>query len=345
MPNPDRIIHARAPIRICDNGGWTDTWFAGHGAVFNIAVSPYAEAQIAVYPSGSLPAPVILSVPDYGDRYPVELAAHGWGRHPLLEAAIRHLGVPAGVDLEISLHSAAPGGASTGTSAAVTVALLGALACLNGTRLSPQQAAAAAHFVETGLLHRQCGIQDQLCSAYGGINWIEMHAYPQARVERLSPSPAFTRELEQQLTLVYLGRSHDSSSVHERVIAELENAGPDCPQLEALRQTARLARRAVEAESLPALGQAMILNTEAQARLNPHLVGSEARAVIAAARAAGATGWKVNGAGGEGGSLTLLGPAGADARGRMLEAVLRLNSAFRVIPIQLDSQGFQVWEG
>ncbi len=101
----------------------------------------------------------------------------------------------------------------------------------------------------------------------------------------------------------------------------------------------------MEAESLPALGQAMILNTEAQARLNPHLVGSEARAVIAAARAAGATGWKVNGAGGEGGSLTLLGPAGADARGRMLEAVLRLNSAFRVIPIQLDSQGFQVWEG
>lgn len=344
MPIPDRIIKARAPIRICDNGGWTDTWFAGHGAVFNIAVSPYAETQIAVYPAGSLPAPVILSVIDYGDRYPLDPSGPGPGRHPLLEAAIRHLGLPAGLAVEISLHSDAPGGASTGTSAAVTVALLGALAYLNEEPLSPQQAAAAAHYVETGLLGRQCGIQDQLCSAYGGINWIEMHAYPQARVERLAPSPSFTTELEQQLSLVYLGRSHDSSSVHERVIAELEDAGPDCPQLEALRHTARLARQAVEAESLPALGQAMLLNTEAQAQLNPHLVGSEARAVIATAQAAGATGWKVNGAGGEGGSLTLLGPADAEGRRRMLDAVLRLNPAFRLIPIRLDSQGLQVWE-
>jgi len=28
-------IHSEAPVRICDIGGWTDTWFAQHGAVFN----------------------------------------------------------------------------------------------------------------------------------------------------------------------------------------------------------------------------------------------------------------------------------------------------------------------
>ena len=37
---PLRIINAVAPIRICDNGGWTDTWFAGHGKIFNIGVYP-----------------------------------------------------------------------------------------------------------------------------------------------------------------------------------------------------------------------------------------------------------------------------------------------------------------
>jgi len=25
---PLRIINSTAPIRVCDNGGWTDTWFA-----------------------------------------------------------------------------------------------------------------------------------------------------------------------------------------------------------------------------------------------------------------------------------------------------------------------------
>ena len=43
------IINSVAPIRICDNGGWTDTWFAGYGKIFNIGVYPYAEVQIKVY--------------------------------------------------------------------------------------------------------------------------------------------------------------------------------------------------------------------------------------------------------------------------------------------------------
>ncbi len=50
---PLSIINSVAPIRICDNGGWTDTWFAGHGKIFNIGVYPYAEVQIKVFPDGA----------------------------------------------------------------------------------------------------------------------------------------------------------------------------------------------------------------------------------------------------------------------------------------------------
>ena len=48
MAAPLRVINSVAPIRICDNGGWTDTWFAEYGAIFNIGVYPYAEAQLKV---------------------------------------------------------------------------------------------------------------------------------------------------------------------------------------------------------------------------------------------------------------------------------------------------------
>jgi len=44
---PLRVVNSAAPIRICDIGGWTDTWFAGHGKNFNIGVYPYVEVQIA----------------------------------------------------------------------------------------------------------------------------------------------------------------------------------------------------------------------------------------------------------------------------------------------------------
>ena len=45
-PRPVRLINSIAPIRICDNGGWTDTWFAGYGRIFNIGVYPYVEVQL-----------------------------------------------------------------------------------------------------------------------------------------------------------------------------------------------------------------------------------------------------------------------------------------------------------
>ena len=77
-------------------------------------------------------------------------------------------------------------------------------------------------------------------------------------------------------------------------------------KLEDLRLTAAKSRDAVYASDLAALGRAMIENTEAQARLHPDLVSAGAHQVIELAQAHGALGCKVNGAGGDGGSLTLL---------------------------------------
>ena len=66
---PLRLINAVAPIRICDNGGWTDTWFAGHGKIFNIGVSPSVEVQIAVYPRAEQRDHVVLYAENYGERF------------------------------------------------------------------------------------------------------------------------------------------------------------------------------------------------------------------------------------------------------------------------------------
>ena len=60
-----------APIRICDNGGWTDTWFAGHGKVFNIGVYPYVEVQIEVLPREAQEDRIVLFAENYGERFVV----------------------------------------------------------------------------------------------------------------------------------------------------------------------------------------------------------------------------------------------------------------------------------
>jgi D-glycero-alpha-D-manno-heptose-7-phosphate kinase len=337
-----RTVTARAPIRICDCGGWTDTWFARHGRVFNIAIHPCAEVRIGVFPASPGRPPVVLDVVDYGDRYAPALLPDRWDRHPLLEAAVASVGLPHSLCVDVRISSGVPAGAATGTSAAVTVALIGALWQLNGRPIDRRAVARAAHEVETKMLGQQSGIQDQICSALGGVNDITMTSYPDAEVRPLVASAAFLAALERRLSVVLLGGGHRSSDLHRRVIGRLEGLGPECPELQVMRQCAAEAIRAFEAEDLAALGLAMSANTDAQRRLHDDLVCRDADAVIAAARAHGAAGWKVNGAGGEGGSLTLLGADSADARWEMLAAIQAECPTFRCIRPTLDMDGLRV---
>lgn len=343
---PLRIINSVAPIRICDNGGWTDTWFAGHGKIFNIGVYPYAEVQIEVFQRAECAERIVIFAENYGDRYALDPGRRFTrADHALLEAAIERMCVPEDRAIRVTIFSEAPAGASTGTSAAVTVALIGALDWLTPGRLTPHEVAYTAQAIEVDMLKRQCGIQDQLCSAYGGINYMEMFKYPHATVSQIRVSDSIWWEIERRLALIYLGHSHDSSRVHERVIAQLENAGPGCRQLEDLRATAERSRDAVYAGDYEALGRAMIENTEAQGRLHPDLVSPLARRAIEAALAHGALGWKVNGAGGDGGSITILCGALSDVKRAMIREIEQESPLFRNIPIYLSRVGLRVWEG
>jgi D-glycero-alpha-D-manno-heptose-7-phosphate kinase len=152
-------------------------------------------------------------------------------------------------------------------------------------------------------------------------------------------------ELERRLVLIYFGRSHTSSAVHEKVIRELEGLGPDCQKLQDLRATPEKSRDAVYAGDFAALGRAMIENTEAQERLHPELVSADARQVIEIAKAHGALGWKVNGAGGQGGSLTILCGPISHVKRSMIREIEAANPLLKNIPIYLSRTGLRTWEG
>jgi D-glycero-alpha-D-manno-heptose-7-phosphate kinase len=340
---PLEIINAAAPIRICDNGGWTDTWFAGHGKVFNIAVSPHVEVQVKTYRRPDRTHQVIVNAKNYKERYAVASGV-SQGRHPLLEAVIDEMTIPEDVSVEISISSRAPAGSSTGTSAAVAVAVIGALDVLTPGRLSLYEIAVTAHRIEVERLGIQSGVQDQFCAAFGGINYIEIHSYPHASVRQLHLPEDMWAQLDHRLVLVYLGRAHVSSYVHDQVITALAaHRGTIEHSLEALRRAAEEAKDAVIAADLGGLGRAMSANTEVQRRLHPDLVSKSAQEVIDVAIACGAIGWKVNGAGGEGGSVTILCGADAGSKRKLRTALLRADPLFQVVPTTLSRDGLRVW--
>jgi D-glycero-alpha-D-manno-heptose-7-phosphate kinase len=340
---PLKVIRAAAPIRVCDNGGWTDTWFARHGRVFNIAVTPNVEVEVCLYEEGVATDPVTIHLENYDERYSFAPGAL-LDRYPLVEATLEEIGLPEGCCAEVSIVSGVPPGSSTGTSAAASVALIAALDALTPVRKTRHEIAVTAHRVEVERLGLQSGVQDQLCAAYGGINYIEIPAYPEATVTQLPLGDDLHRELEARLVLVCLGRPHVSSDIHDRVIATLAAEGGDSPLLAGLREAADDARDALQAGDLIALGRTMTRNTELQRQLHPDLISHEAQTIIDAAAAFGASGWKVNGAGGDGGSVTILCGQEQGAKGRLERALSRTAPLFQVVPTTLSREGVRIWE-
>jgi D-glycero-alpha-D-manno-heptose-7-phosphate kinase len=282
---------------------------------------------------------VELAAPDIGERYRFDVSGPP-GRQPLLEAVFQEVDdLPAGA-LDVTVTTGVPPGCGTGTSAAVVVALLAALDALTPGTLGPDRLAQLAHRVETVRLGQQSGVQDQLASAHGGINLLDV-TYPEATVHPVDVPAATRDELQQRLLLVSLGHPHRSTAIHEQVVAGL-SASADVPALDVLRAAARRAAGAVSSGDLQALGAAMRTSTEAQRSLHPSLVSAQAQELIDRAADAGAAGWKVNGAGGDGGSLTLLAGAGHDEVDRLRAAVDDLAGDHEVLAIRLADHGVRV---
>jgi len=342
----EKVVHAQAPIRMNDIGGWTDTWFAGEGKVLNVAVLPAVEVQVKVFPNRRRDKRrVVIHAENFQETFQFDPDRPGHEPHPLLQFTIASIPIPKDVRLEIRLCSPVPAGISTGTSAAVCVALLGALNQLRTKKYGWSEIASLAHRVETEKLKQQSGIQDQICAAHGGISFIHMRRYPESVVQKVWVEDRVWHELNRRLCLVYLGRPHRSSSMHEHVIAELEAGGPQRKYLERLTDIAQEAKKYLVAGDFAAYGQAMIRNNECQRALHSRLIAKEADTVGELARKLGAAGWKVNGAGGKGGSMSVLASGDDGLRRRMIEKFNALGKGIRVIPVSLCAEGLVAWEG
>jgi D-glycero-alpha-D-manno-heptose-7-phosphate kinase len=171
-----------------------------------------------------------------------------------------------------------------------------------------------------------------------------MTRYPHASVSQIQLPNSIWWELERRLVLIYLGKSHSSSEVHEMVIQSQENAGSENTRLQELRTTAPISRDALYAGDFLTLGKTMSRNTEAQRRLHPKLISADAQQVIDITKTYNAIGWKVNGAGGEGGSLTILCGAQSEEKRAMIQAIEAENSLIKHIPTYLSRFGLRVWK-
>ncbi|MCG2828990.1 mevalonate kinase [Methanothermobacter sp. K4] len=205
-----------------------------------------------------------------------------------------HDGSPLSIQIEMEI----PVGSGLGSSAALTVALIGALDGYHGRESEPEDTAARAHRVELEVQGAASPL-DTTVSTYGGMVYLDS----QRNVEK------FDAGLH-DLVIAHLDHSGDTAEMVAGV-AELRSRFPDVMDgiMDAVEMITLRAYRALLSNSPEPIGDLMNIN---QGLLDAMGVSTgELSMMVYEARRAGAAGSKITGAGG-GGSIIAYCPGCAE---------------------------------
>jgi len=349
-------IRSRAPVRIDFSGGWTDVaLFAQEesGAVVNAAIN------ICSYVSATPRGEIKKTTKEHGYRWykterdstisiysadfdvyqeAAEIKKLEYdGNMDLAKAAIKRLNITRGVD--VITRSNAPAGSGLGTSAAMGVALIGALSKMDNSVLLPYEIAELASAIEQEELNILGGKQDQYASALGGFNFMEFFGEG-VKASPLHLSQDTLCELEKSLILCYTGKSRLSSNIHQHVRnAYLGGQEDTLNALKSLKQIAVEMKNAFLKGKLDTFGKLLNENWENQKRLHPSVTNLQIDALFELALNNGAIGGKACGAGG-GGCLVFYCATDEEHKvRRQLEA-----EDIKVIDFNFDFDGLQIWK-
>lgn len=305
------MLISSAPLRISLAGGGTDlpSYARLHeGVVLGAAI----DRRVAVVASTSRTTAATrgaaracldqccrtADLPAVANPYARAALERYWDRNPL----------------EIASMGDVPPGTGMGSSAAFCVAMVGALSPRSVT--TPVQLAEAAAQIEMGALGRPVGGQDHYLSALGGFRLMRFRRDGSTEVESVEVSARTRARLDKELMLFYSGITRDAAAIlaaqdsHSRA----EN-GDVLERLHGIKALTTDMLQALTSGDCDAVGSILHTHWELKQGLSSKVSLSRIDTFYAEARAAGATGGKLLGAGGGGYVLLHVPEAGqADVR-------------------------------
>lgn len=334
------MLIARAPVRVSFAGGGTDfeSYFSQFGGM---VVSAAIDKYFYVFLTVNRRENIQIMSSDYQTFYrqdaEEEMLWDGDGARDLAlpRAVVNHFNIREG--LSMFLASQIPPGTGLGSSSTVTVSIIKAMSSLLGLGLSKQQVAELACTIEIDKLRMPIGKQDQYASAYGGINAITF-SEDGIRVEPLILSPQTLETLESNILLFYAGASREAAkTLTWQNNAVLAGHPTVLESLHAIKAMAQETRRCLQTGTLGVFGEILHASWERKKQLAPGISTPQIDEYYDVARAHGAIGGKITGAGG-GGFLMVYCDRGAGPR--VTEALERLG--LKRMDFSIDFDGARI---
>lgn len=330
------VIRSRAPLRISFCGGGTDVPpypLQYGGCVLSCTIDKYAYVSLRRYRRGI----IRVRAEDLGVEADLDVRGH--------EPSGTELNLPRAIferfratGLECYMQCDAPPGSGLGSSSAMIVALIYAVACERNIHLDSYEVAELAIAVERGDLKILGGLQDQYASAFGGFNLIEFTAKGNSVTPLRLPSDLLA-ELHHHLLLCYTGTTRLSADILAEQTAGVVSR--ERPALEALAKMKALTydlKRALLNNRMLEFGEILDEAWALKRQLAAGITNAGIEELYAAARRAGGIGGKILGAGG-GGYLLVCVPF--YRRSAVRTALERMGG--RIVDFQFEDRGVRVW--
>lgn len=317
---------SRTPYRVSFFGGGTDypAWYrANGGAVLSMAINQYCYVS-----SRHLP-------PFFGIRHRIvwshieTVGSIAEILHPAVRVGLRTLGFTDEDGVELHHQGDLPARSGIGSSSAFAVGLINVLQAMRGKRLSAEELARDAIDLEQNQLNENVGCQDQIASAYGGVNIIRFGRDGSFKVNPLNLPSDRQSAFESWLMLFYAGSSRMSSDFAKRLIDNLPN---NIERLTRMRAMVDEAAGMLTAGKLEEFGRLLHESWMLKRQLSEGTSTSTIDRVYDDAIRSGALGGKLLGAGGTGFLVFVVPP---DRQ----EAVRRALSHLVGVPFAADFSG------
>jgi D-glycero-alpha-D-manno-heptose-7-phosphate kinase len=310
------VIITRSPLRVSLGGGGTDlpSYYREHsGFVIAAAIDKYVYITL----HQTFVEELIIKYSRMERVTTVEEV-----QHPLIREALRATGVGA-PHLEITSMADMPAGTGLGSSGSFTTALLKALHALKKSLVHPNELAEQACHIEIDLLKEPVGKQDQYIAAFGGITCFRFLPNDQVEAWPLKVAAETIYNLEDNLLLFFTGYSRTASDIlREQDVRSKESDAQMIANLHFVKELGRKSREALEAGQLEEFAELMNVHWEHKKQRSARISNDHIEQWYALARANGALGGKVVGAGG-GGFLMFYAEDKVRLRAAMREAGLQ----------------------
>jgi D-glycero-alpha-D-manno-heptose-7-phosphate kinase len=302
----------RSPLRISLGGGGTDlpSYYQEHSG-FLIAAAIDKYVYILLHRRF---VPRILL--KYSQMEEVERVDEI--RHPLIREALRLVGWE-DLRLEVASMADIPAGTGLGSSGSFTTALLKALHVGMKNLVHTAELAEQACKIEIEILSEPVGKQDQYIAAFGGITCFRFLPNGQVEVWPLKISQRTLYDMEDHLLLFFTGYTRSAGEILKEQDSRSKKHDPEMiANMHFVKQLGRDIKDALEGNDLQRFGELMNEHWEHKKGRSKLMTNDRIDHWYQLARANGALGGKLIGAGG-GGFLMFLCQEGSRVRQVMME--------------------------